>query len=81
MLCWVFLLLQGQELLVVVLGLLTAVVLFHGAQPLGTRASTVVAPGLGGTGSAEVTHGFRCSMARGIFPGQGLDPCISRQIL
>ena len=62
-------------------GLLTAVVLFHGAQPLGTRASAVVAPGLGGTGSAVVTHGFCCSMARGIFPDQGLDPCISRQIL
>ena len=45
-----------------------------GARPLGTQASAVVALGLESTGSA-VAHGFSCSIACGIFPDQGSDPC------
>ena len=41
----------------------------------GERASVVVAPRLWSTGSA-VVHGLRCSMACGIFPDQGLNPCL-----
>ena len=39
----------------------------------GTWASVVVAPWLWGTGSRAVTRGFRCSVACGIFPDQGLN--------
>ena len=36
-----------------------------------TRASAAPAPRLQSTGSAVVMHGLSCSVARGIFPGQG----------
>ena len=41
----------------------------------GTRASVVVARGFQSTGSVVVAHGLSCSMACGIFPDQGLNPC------
>ena len=46
-----------------------------GARALGTRASVVVARGLESAGSVFVAHGFSCSMACGIFPGQGSNLC------
>ena len=42
----------------------------------GARASVVAAPGLYSTGSVVVIHRLNCSMACGIFPGQGLNPCL-----
>ena len=50
-----------------------SVVVEHRLQ--GERASVVAAPGLWSTGSA-VVHGLRCSTACGIFPDQGLNPCL-----
>ena len=44
-------------------GLLIAVASYCGARALGARASVVVA------------HGLSCSLACGIFPDQGLNPC------
>ena len=46
-----------------------------GARALGTRASVVVAHGLQSTISVVVAHGLSCSVACGIFPNQGLNPC------
>jgi len=37
--------------------------------------SIVVAPRLPSIGLIVVAHGLSCSMACGIFPGQGLNPC------
>ena len=34
------------------------------------------APGLWGTGSVVVAQGLACSVARGIFPDQGSNPCL-----
>ena len=53
------------------------------ARALGTRASVVVAhglqqlwlAGLQSTDSVVVVHGLGCSMACGIFPDQGSNPC------
>ena len=59
--CWVF---------IVVHGLLIVVASRCGARALGARASVVVAHGLSSCG-----HGLSCSVARGIFPDQGLNPC------
>ena len=42
----------------------------------GARASVVVACGLWSTGSIVVVHRFSCSVACGIFPDQGLNPCL-----
>ena len=42
----------------------------------GAGASGVVAPGLWGTGLVVVAHGVSCSMAHGILPDQGLNPCL-----
>ena len=47
-----------------------------GARALGTWASVVVARGLCGAGSVVVAHGLSCSAACGIFPDQGLNPCL-----
>ena len=41
----------------------------------GTQASVVAAHGLQSSGSVVVTHSLSCSMAHGIFPDQGLNPC------
>ena len=51
---------------------------FHccGARALGTRKSTVTAPGLQSTSSVVVAHGPSCSTACGIYPNQGLNPCL-----
>ena len=47
-----------------------------GARALGMQASAAAAPRLQSTGSAVVAHGLSCSAARGIFPDQGLNPCL-----
>ena len=63
--------------LVAVLELLLAVeslVMELGLQ--GAQASVVAAPGLYSTGSVVVIHRLNCSTACGIFPGQGLNPCL-----
>ena len=38
--------------------------------------SGVAALGVSGTGSIVAKHGLRCSAARGVFPDQGLNPCL-----
>ena len=65
--------------LVVVLGFLFAEALFaveHGLW--GTQDSAVGARGLWSTGSIVVTHRLSCSVACGIFPDQGSNPCLLR---
>ena len=47
-----------------------------GAQALGRGGSVVAAPGLQSTDSIAVVHGLSCSTACGIFPDQGLNPCL-----
>ena len=47
-----------------------------GAQALGLGGSVVAAPRLQSTGSIAVVHGLSCSTACGIFPDQGLNPCL-----
>ena len=45
-------------------------------EALIAEASRVVSQGLKGTRALEVVvHGLRCSVACGIFPDQGLNPC------
>ena len=39
-------------------------------------ASLVVAPGLKSAGSVLLAHGLSCSLACGIFLGQGSNPCL-----
>ena len=39
----------------------------------------VVAPGTQSTDSVAVAHGLRCSVACGIFPGQGSNPRLLRR--
>ena len=39
-------------------------------------ASAVVAPGLQRAGSVVVARGLTCSVACGIFPDQGSNPCL-----
>ena len=50
------------------------------ARALGPLASVLVVPGLyaalQSTGSAIVVDGFSCSVACGIFPDQGWNPCL-----
>ena len=46
-----------------------------GARALGTWASVVVAHGLQSAGSVVVAPRLRCSVACGIFPDQGSNPC------
>ena len=51
-----------------------------GSRALGLRklwrvSTVVVALGLWSTGLIVVAHGFSCSMACGIFPDQGSNPC------
>ena len=53
-----------------------------GAQALGMQASVVVAHGLSSCGSwalecrlNSMVHGLSCSVACGIFPDQGSNPC------
>ena len=71
-------------LFVVVRVLLIAVAsLCCGAQALGTRASVLVARGLSSCSSRALerrlsscgTHRLNCSVACGIFPDQGSNPC------
>ena len=47
-------------------------------QSMGSRAqaSVVVVPGLQSTGLIAVMQGLSCSAASGIFPDQGLNPCL-----
>ena len=47
----------------------------RGLQQLWHTGSVVVARGLQSTGSVVVVHRLSCSMACGIFPDQGLNPC------
>ena len=73
----------GGLLLVEVCRLLIAVaslVAEHGLQARGLQqswhvSSVVVAHGLQSAGSVVVAHRLSCSMACGIFPDQGLNPC------
>ena len=44
-------------------------------RALGAWASVVVARGLWSVGSVVVAHGLSCSVACGIFPDQGSNPC------
>ena len=44
-------------------------------RALGAGASVVVARGLWSAGSVVVAHGLSCSMACGIFPDRGSNPC------
>ena len=46
----------------------------HGFQQLWHVGSVVVAHRLQSAGSVVVAHGLSCSVARGIFPGLGLEP-------
>ena len=71
-------------LFVAVRGLLIAVASTHcGTWALGTQASVTAARGLSSCGSRAlgiwasvvVVHGLGCSVARRIFPDQGLNPC------
>ena len=67
---------EWQLLFVAVLGLLTVVaslISVHG--PWGIWALVVAIPGLQSTGSIVVAHGLNCSVACGIFPDQGSNPC------
>ena len=45
------------------------------AWAVGTRTSVVVARGLQNAGSVVVAHRLSCSVACGIFPDQGSNPC------
>ena len=45
------------------------------AQGLGHAGSVAAARGLWSAGSVAVVHGLSCSMAYGIFPDQGSNPC------
>ena len=42
----------------------------------GTRASVAAAPRLYRAGIVAVAHGLSCPAAAGIFPTQGLNPCL-----
>ena len=71
---------SGEPLPTVACGLLTvvaslALVLGSYSLWLWPVASVVVAHGLERGGSAVVAHEPSCSMACGIFPDQGLNPC------
>ena len=46
-----------------------------GAPALGVRVSAVEARRLQSAGSVVVAHGLSCSMACGIFPEEGSNPC------
>ena len=46
------------------------------ARALGVRASVVVAHGPSSAGSVVVAHELICSVACGIFPEQGSNPCL-----
>ena len=46
-----------------------------GAQSVDAQPSVVAAPGLWSTGPTAVAHWLSCSVACGIFPGQGSNPC------
>ena len=48
----------------------------HGLQQLRHVASVVAAPRLYSTGSVVVAHKLSCSVAYGIFPDQGWNPCL-----
>ena len=51
----------------------------HGLCGAGASAvvgSVAVAPGLWNAGTIAVAHGIHCSRARGIFLGQGWNPCL-----
>ena len=77
-LCWVLVAVlafsscseRGHSLVVVcrLLIAVASIVAEHGLQ--GSRV-----PGLWSTGSTVVVYHFSCSMARGIFPDQGSNPC------
>ena len=53
---------------------MASVIAQHGLW--GTWALEVAVPGLQSTGSILVVHGLRCSVACGIFPDQGSNPCL-----
>ena len=98
-LCWVFVAARGLSLVAPSGGLLFVVVhgflitvaslaVEHGLQArrlqqLWCTGSVVVARGLQSAGSVVVVYGLSCSMACGIFPDQGSNPCprIGRWIL
>ena len=73
---WGPLLVAIRRLLIVV----SSLVVEHGLQVRGLQqlwhaGSVVVAHGLQSAGSAVVAHGLSCSVACGIFPDQGSNPC------
>ena len=47
----------------------------RGARALGALSSAVAACGPWSVGTVGVVHGLGCSLACGIFPGQGSNPC------
>ena len=53
---------------------MTSLIVEHRLQ--GTQASVAGAPGLQSIGSIVVAQGLRCSLARGIFPDRGSNPCL-----
>ena len=69
------------------LGVRASVVVARGISSHGSGAQdcglSIVAHGLQITGSVVVAHGLSCSVACGIFPDQGLNPCpcVGRRIL
>ena len=46
------------------------------AQALGAQGSVVASCGLQSTGSVVAAHGLNCFSECGIFPNQGLNPCL-----
>ena len=49
-----------------------------GAQAIGLVGSVVATPSFQSTVSVVVAHGLSCSAACGVFPDQGLNPCLLR---
>ena len=69
-LCWVFVSVRGP------LQLRQARATLHrGAQASHYRGLSLQSTGSRGAGSAAVAHGPSCSVACGIFPDQGPNPC------
>ena len=83
-LCWVFVATHGLSLVGASRGCSSLwcvgfswwlLLLRSTGSSLGTGASVVVARGLWSAGSVVVAHGLSCSMACGIFPDRGSNPC------
>ena len=68
--CWVFVALRAFLLR------REGAILCRGAHTSRCSGFSFVGPRLQGTGSAAVAHGLDCPTACGIFPDQGLNPCL-----